>query len=90
VAGEHRRLAPEQNAKASGACADLADEGRRDTLPALKRVESANPDRRPAGLGHMLKGEGRLKVKIAERLEAKPGRTVQWLNRIKEGAASAG
>jgi hypothetical protein len=77
VAGEHRCLTPEQNAEATKACADLADEGRRDILPALKRVESANPDRRLAGLEHLLKGEDRLKEKIAERLEAKPGRTVQ-------------
>jgi hypothetical protein len=77
MAGDHRRLTPEQNAEASKACADLADEGRRDILPALKRVESADPDRRLAGLEHMLKGEDRLKEKIAERLEAKPGRTAQ-------------
>ena len=76
VAGPHRRLSPEQNAEASKACADLADEGRRDILPALKRVESAEPGRRLAGLKHMLKGEDRLKEKIAERLDAKPGRTV--------------
>lgn len=77
VAGEHRRLTPEQNAEATKACADLADEGTRDILPALKRVESADPSRRLAGLKHFLKGEDRLKEKIAERLEAKPGRTVR-------------
>jgi hypothetical protein len=79
VAGDHRRLTPEQNAEAAKACADLADEGRRDILPALKRVESAEPGRRLAGLKHMLKGEDRLKEKIAERLTAKPGRTVQQI-----------
>ncbi len=77
TAGPHRRLSPEQNAEASKACADIADEGRRDILPALKRVESADPERRLAGLKHMLKGEDRLKEKIADRLTAKPGRTVQ-------------
>ena len=77
VAGPHRRLSPEQNAEASKACADIADEGRRDILPALKRVESAETGRRLAGLNHMLKGEDRLKEKIAERLTAKPGRSVQ-------------
>ena len=75
VAGEHRRLTPEQNAEATKACADLADEGRRDILPALKRVESANPDRRLAGLEHLLKGEDRLKEKIADELVA-PGISV--------------
>jgi hypothetical protein len=74
-AGPHRRLSPEQNAEASKACADLADEGRRDILPALKRVESAEPDRHLAGLQHMLKGEDRLKEKIADELTAKPRQT---------------
>jgi hypothetical protein len=77
TAGPHRRLSPEQNAEASKACADIADEGRRDILPALQRVESADPDRRLAGLEHMLKGEDRLKEKVADRLTAKPGRTVE-------------
>ena len=77
VAGPRRRLTPEQNAEASKACADIADEGRRDILPALKRVEAAEPDRRLAGLEHMLKGEDRLKEKLAERLLAKPGQTIQ-------------
>jgi hypothetical protein len=77
TAGAGRRLSPEQNAEAAKACADLADEGQRDILPALQRVESADPGRRLAGLRHMLKGEDRLKEKIAERLTAKPGRSVQ-------------
>jgi hypothetical protein len=76
VAGPHRRLSPEQNAEASKACADLAEEGRRDILPALKRVESAEPGRHLAGLEHMLKGEDRLKEKIADELVA-PGLSVK-------------
>lgn len=75
VAGEHRRLSPEQNAEAAKACADIADEGRRDIFPALKRVESADPDRKLAGLEHMIKGEDRLKEKIADELRA-PGLSV--------------
>jgi len=75
-AGPRRRLSPEQNAEASRACADVADEGRRDILPALRRVEAADPERRLVGLEHMLKGEDRLKEKIADELTAKPGRTV--------------
>jgi hypothetical protein len=76
TAGPHRRLSPEQNAEASKACADLADEGRRDIFPALKRVESAEQDRHLAGLRHMLKGEDRLKEKIADELAA-PGVSVR-------------
>jgi hypothetical protein len=76
-AGPHRRLSPEQNTETSKACADIADEGRRDILPALRRVEAADPGRCLAGLRHMLKGEDRLKEKVAERLMAKPGRTAE-------------
>jgi hypothetical protein len=76
AAGPHRRLSPEQNAEASKACADLADEGRRDILPALKRVESAEAGRHLAGLSHMLKGEDRLKEKVADELAA-PGMSVR-------------
>jgi hypothetical protein len=76
-AGEHRRLSPGQNAEATKAHTDLTEEGHRDILPALKRVEASNPDRRLAGLEHMIKGEDRLKEKIADELTAKPGRTIQ-------------
>ena len=77
VAGPHRRLSPEQNAEASKACADLADEGRRDILPALKRVESAEAGRHLAGLKHMLKGEDRLKEKVADAVRNRPGLTIR-------------
>jgi hypothetical protein len=66
VCGEHRRLNPEQNTEASKAHADLADEADRDILPALRRVEAADPDRQLAGLEHMVKGEDRLKEKLAD------------------------
>jgi hypothetical protein len=71
LAGENRRLSPEQNTETAKACADIADEGRRDILPALKRVESAEAGRHLAGLKHMLKGEDRLKEKVADELAAK-------------------
>ncbi|MGH3281035.1 MAG: hypothetical protein ACRDNW_18140, partial [Trebonia sp.] len=72
-----RRLTPEQNAEATKACADLRDEADQVILPAMRRVESASPDGRLAGLTHMLKGEDRLKEKLAEELLAKPGKTVR-------------
>jgi hypothetical protein len=67
-----RRLSPEQNAEASKACEDIRAEGREVILPAMERVEAADPERRLAGLEHMLKGEDRLKEKIAERLRYNP------------------
>jgi hypothetical protein len=71
VGGEYRRLDPEQNTEASKAHTDLADEADRDILPALKRIEAADPERRLAGLEHMVKGEDRLKEKLADELFGK-------------------
>ena len=61
-----RRLNPEQNTDASKACEDIRTEGREVIRPAMERVEAAYPGRRLAGLEHMLKGEDRLKEKIAD------------------------
>ena len=66
VADGGRRLTPEQNAEATKACADLRDEADQVILPAVRRVEAASPGGRLAGLDHMLKGEDRLKEKIAD------------------------
>ena len=77
VAEGGRRLTPEQNAEATKACADLRDEAGRVILPAMRRVEAASPDGRLAGLDHMLKGEDRLKEKIADELLAKPEKTIR-------------
>jgi hypothetical protein len=71
-----RRLSPEQNAEATKACADLRDEAEQHVFPAMLRVEAANPGGRLAGLDHMLKGEDRLKEKIADYVRA-PGVTVR-------------
>jgi len=71
-----RRLSPEQNAEASKACADIRDEGEQVILPAMKRVEAEDPERHLAGLDNMLKGEDRLKEKIADYMRA-PGVTVR-------------
>lgn len=71
VGGEYRRLDPEQNTEAGKAHADLADEADRDILPALLRIEAADPERRLAGLEHMVKGEDRLKEKLADELFGK-------------------
>lgn len=71
-----RRLTPEQNTDASKACEDIRTEGKEVILPAMERVEAADPDRRLAGLEHMLKGEDRLKEKIADEMAAKAVLTV--------------
>jgi hypothetical protein len=73
TSGEHRGLDPEQNTEATKAHADLADEAGRHILPALRRVEAADPDRQLAGLEHMVKGEDRLKEKLADAWSGRPG-----------------
>jgi hypothetical protein len=77
VAGPDRGLDPEQNAEATKACAETRDEGKEVVFPAMRRVEAADPDRRLAGLENMLKGEDRLKEKIADELLAKSQMTVR-------------
>ena len=76
LADGDRRLSPEQNAEASKACEDIRAEGKEVVLPALERVEAADPDRRLAGLEHMLKGEDRMKEKMADEMTAKPELTI--------------
>ena len=66
VAGPDRALNPERNTEATRACAEIRDEGREVVLPAMRRVESEDPERRLAGLKNMLKGEDRLKEKVAD------------------------
>jgi len=76
VADGDRRLTPEQNAEASKACADIRDEGEQVIRPAMHRIEAADPARHLAGLENMLKGEDRLKEKVADYMRA-PGTTVR-------------
>jgi hypothetical protein len=85
VCGEYRRLDPEQNTEAGKAHADLADEADRHILPALRRVEAADPDRRLAGLEHMVKGEDRLKEKLADELLGKDKTVREALNEVPDG-----
>jgi hypothetical protein len=64
--GEIRTLTTDQNTEATKACADIHDEGERVILPAMLQIEAADSNRRLTGLKHMLKGEDRLKEKIAD------------------------
>ena len=77
VASGGRELDPEQNAEASKTAADIREEGREVILPAMNRIEAADPDRRLAGLENMLKSEDRLKEKIADVLLVEPDLTVR-------------
>ena len=70
-----RRLTPDQNAEATRACTQIREQGLRVIGPALERIEAADPTRRLAGRQHMLKGEDRLKEKVADYVRT-PGITV--------------
>jgi hypothetical protein len=80
-----RRLSPEQNAEAAKCASDLRDEAIARIGPAMERIEAADSTRRLAGLAYMVKGEDRLKEKLADELLA-PGVTVrQALDKIADG-----
>ena len=75
--GADRRLTREQNSDAARTCADIRKEGKEIVLPAMQHIEAADPSRRLAGLKHMLKGEDRLKEKIADVLRYHPDWTAR-------------
>jgi len=77
VADGDRKLTPEQNADATKAYSDIREEGEEAILPAMRRVEVTDPERQLAGLENMIKGEDRLKEKIAERLRYHPDLTAR-------------
>lgn len=67
-----RYLDPPANAEASRGCAEIREQAEKDILPALQRIEAADSERQLAGLEHWLKGEDRLKEKVADRLRYHP------------------
>ena len=72
--GETRKLTRDQNTEVTLGYTRLREVGERDITPAIQAVESADPTRKLVGLDHRIKGEDRLKEKVADRIRAK-GRT---------------
>jgi len=68
-----RHLDPEANAEVERACGRIRDIGENIITPAMRAIESEDPDRHLIGLDHRLKGTERLKEKVAAELEARPG-----------------
>jgi hypothetical protein len=67
-----RYLAPDANDEVARGCARIREVGETVITPAMRRIEAEDPDRRLAGLEYRLKGEDRLKEKVAERLQLRP------------------
>jgi hypothetical protein len=75
--GGGQELNPAQNAEATQECAEIREQGKADILPAMRRIEEADSERHLIGLEHWLKGEDRLKEKVADRLRYQPELTAR-------------
>jgi hypothetical protein len=65
-----RYLAPDANAEVAHGCARIREVGETVITPAMRRIEAEDPDRHLTGLEYRLKGEDRLKEKVAGELRA--------------------
>jgi len=60
----NRTLKPEANGRVEAACDQIADREREKISPALRAIESQDPDRHLIGFEHRLKGRDRIKDKV--------------------------
>lgn len=67
-----RHLTPDANTEVTHACARIREVGETVITPAMRRIEAEDPTRHLAGLTYRLKGEDRLKEKVADRLQLRP------------------
>jgi hypothetical protein len=70
-----RALEATANKEVERGCERIGEIERDIITPAMRQIEAADPGRGLAGLDHRLKGEDRLKEKVADQLEARPGLT---------------
>jgi hypothetical protein len=59
-----RSLKPEANSRVEAACDQIADREREKISPAMRAIESQDPDRHLIGFEHRLKGRDRIKDKV--------------------------
>jgi hypothetical protein len=64
-----RELDPADNGQVEEACERIANLERDKISPAMREVESQDPDRRLVGLDRCLKGHDRIKEKICDKME---------------------
>ncbi|MFZ0754678.1 MAG: hypothetical protein WAN00_13015 [Trebonia sp.] len=70
-----RSLNPEANAEVERGCGQIREIAENIITPAMRAIESEDPDRHLIGLEHCLKGTERLKEKVATALEEQPNLT---------------
>ena len=70
-----RCLAPDANAEVARGSERIREVGETVITPAMRRIEAEDPTRHLAGFDYRLKGENRLKEKVSDELEARPGLT---------------
>ena len=70
-----RHLNPEANAEVERCCGLIREIAENVITPAMRALESEDPDRHLTGLEHHLKGTERLKEKVARALEEQPNLT---------------
>jgi hypothetical protein len=70
-----RHLNPEANAEVESGCGRIREIAENIITPAMRAIESEDPDRHLIGLEHRLKGTERLKEKVATALEEQPNLT---------------
>ena len=70
-----RHLDPEANAEVERCCGQIREIAENIITPAMRAIESEDPDRHLMGLEHHLKGTERLKEKVATALEEQPNLT---------------
>jgi hypothetical protein len=70
-----RHLNPEANAEVERCCGRIREIAENIITPAMRALESEDPDRHLIGLEHHLKGTERLKEKVATALEEQPNLT---------------
>ena len=70
-----RRLNPEASAEVERCCGQIREIAENVITPAMRAIESEDPDRHLMGLEHHLKGTERLKEKVATALEEQPNLT---------------
>lgn len=61
-----RALSPEANSRVEEACDRIADREQQKVTPAMRTIESQDPDRQLIGLKHRLKGRDRIKEKVQD------------------------